>query len=149
MSDKLRECPFCGGEAKWINPNYTIGNIFCKECGTSTQTMHITMAIKVWNTRAKSDKHVLREKILSEDEICICAAIKCNDGTIVRGNRHGDCYITAKAMKKKLSRDQGFITSKNRYVRRKEACILQNKAGIKSIWSGKEIKKILFSEDLY
>jgi hypothetical protein len=86
-------------------------------------------------------------------EFCICAAIICKDGYIVRGHRHGDCIRTMQNMKKEIrqpsSEAQGFITSRNRFVNRKEAAYLQNSAKIKSVWTNNIIKDILFSEDLY
>ncbi len=85
-------------------------------------------------------------------EICICAAVKTTTGEIIRGHRHGDCFYSIQRIKKKIMKHplaQGFITSKNRYVDRKEGAKLQNMAGILSVWTGTKIKKILFSEDLY
>ncbi len=85
-------------------------------------------------------------------EICICAAVIAEDGTIVRGHRHGDCLMTIQRMRKKMrqtSEAQGFITSNNRYVEREEALQLQKAAGIKSADEGGYRGDILFSEDLY
>ena len=87
-----------------------------------------------------------------EKEICICAAVIAEDGTIVRGHRHGDCLVAIHNMGKKpqvFAFSQGFITSKNRYVNRWEARVLQEEAGIKSADSGGYRHDILFSEDLY
>lgn len=86
-------------------------------------------------------------------EICICSAVIAEDGTIIRGHRHADCIYTMHRMRKREkggNENQGFITSKNRYVNRKEGYNLQIKAGIKSIdkkhpYLGDE----LYSEDLY
>ena len=95
-----------------------------------------------------------------EKEICICAAIKYKD-KIWRGQRHNNCIDVARDqlsynMSRKqmneessLFENQGFITSKNRYVDREEGLILQKKAGIKSIAKDGYGKKLLFSEDLY
>lgn len=88
-------------------------------------------------------------------EICICAAIKCSDGTIVRGHRHGDAMWTAREMGKELwneepfGKQQGFITSRNRYVGREEGRRLQDAAGIPSADPGGYRGTTLFSEDLY
>lgn len=85
-------------------------------------------------------------------EICICAAVKTDQGEIYRGHRHGDCFFAITRRKKKIAKTpeaQGFITSKNRFVNRKEGAELQNKAGIKSVWTKGKIVKMLFSEDLY
>ncbi len=94
-------------------------------------------------------------------EIVICAAIRADDGYIVRGHRHNDAIRTMRGMpryvdsKAPYGDDQGFITSKNRYVDRREACQIQQAAGIpsfyeqgdephKAFWNGE-----LYSEDLY
>jgi hypothetical protein len=45
--------------------------------------------------------------------------------------------------------DQGFITSRNRYVGREEALRLQLAAGIKSACPSGYRARDLFSEDLY
>lgn len=87
-----------------------------------------------------------------EKEICICAAVIADDGTIVRGHRHGDCIVAIHNMGKKekiYPMSQGFITSRNRYVTRWEGRQLQKKAGIKSVDPGGYRYDILFSEDLY
>lgn len=86
-------------------------------------------------------------------EIVICAAIKTKDGTIIRGHRHADCVYTAMRMrfdKTDLSyADQGFITSKNRYVTREEGRKIQDAAGIPSASPEGYMPGTLFSEDLY
>lgn len=85
-------------------------------------------------------------------EICICAAVKTECGRIFRGHRHGDCFYAIQRRKLKIAKQpkaQGFITSKNRYVDREEGARLQIEAGIKSAWTGKPVKGLLFSEDLY
>ena len=89
-----------------------------------------------------------------EKEIIICSAVKADDGTIYRGHRHGDCIMTIARAGKKMMRGesedtQGFITSKNRYVGRKEARKIQEEAGIKSVAEGGYRYDTLFSEDLY
>lgn len=92
-------------------------------------------------------------------EICICAAVKTNTGKVFRGHRHSDCF---KAMAVRhlapsdKPEDQGFITSRNRYVDRAEGYKLQMEAGIESAskeYSSAEKgycqKGQLYSEDLY
>lgn len=88
---------------------------------------------------------------LPAPEICICAAVRCDDGTIIRGHRHDNCILTAKAIGKGYTRQdmQGFVTSRNRYVSRMEGGALQNAAGIPSAHYGGPINGMLFSEDLY
>ena len=91
----------------------------------------------------------LREEL---GEIVICAAIKYKDGTIIRGHRHGDCaYDCNRPLKKDFEGHiQGFITSRNRFVDRKEGMKIQKAAGIPSAWEEDgHYGDILFSEDLY
>jgi hypothetical protein len=86
-------------------------------------------------------------------EICICAAVICTDGTIIRGHRHRDCFDGIIRRGKKILKDfdaQGFITSYNRYVTREKGYKLQKEAGIKSAnLEGYNKAGLLFSEDLY
>lgn len=94
-------------------------------------------------------------------EFVICAAIRLPDGTIFRGHRHTDCIKTAKEYVNwnkgdpgeywvsNMAQDQGFITSYNRYVSRKEGYLLQKAAGIDSVAEGGYRGETLFSEDLY
>jgi hypothetical protein len=96
-------------------------------------------------------------------EIIICSAIKLPNGMIFRGHRHSDCIRTAHEFitwnggidpgehhwNNSMSRDQGFITSRNRYVSRSEAMKLQLDAGIPSVAKGGYRGDELFSEDLY
>ena len=88
-------------------------------------------------------------------EICICAAIKGKDGTIVRGHRHGFCKQATWKMSPEVVQEfseqceEGFITSHNRFVSRKEGYALQIMAGIESIAEGGYRHQELFSEDLY
>lgn len=81
-------------------------------------------------------------------EVCICAAIQLADGRVIRGHRHDDCIQTAL----KWDADpayavQGFVTSCNRFVGRREGMALQKAAGIQSVTGYRG--DILFSEDLY
>jgi hypothetical protein len=97
-----------------------------------------------------------------EHEICICAAIRLPDGRVIRGHRHGDCIRTAVELVNwnggvdpgdhwdpSMCTDQGFITSKNRYVGREEGLELQLAAGIPSACARGYSTGKLFSEDLY
>lgn len=87
-------------------------------------------------------------------ETVICSAIKTVEGLIVRGHRHGDCMRTASQIPRvddeKLNEsEQGFITSRNRFVDRLEGRRLQDAAGIPSVALGGYRGAVLFSEDLY
>lgn len=91
-----------------------------------------------------------------DPEIAICAAVRMPDGYVVRGHRHSDCFYTISGIPryqdpKIFGREQGFVTSRNRFVSRVEACKLQVAAGIESVLSGAEayLHGELYSEDLY
>lgn len=95
-----------------------------------------------------------------EKEICICSAIEYS-GKVWRGHRHAHCIaaqndelsytMTRKEMYEEgVTKNQGFMTSKNRFVDRKEGYKLQIEAGIESV--AKDLKYLnneLYSEDLY
>ena len=86
-------------------------------------------------------------------EVCVCAAVKTDAGEIYRGQRHGDCVMAMRGRGKKMGQrgeDQGFITSRNRFVDRIMGMRLQLAAGIKSANPGGYFQdNELFSEDLY
>ena len=57
MSDmKLRECPFCGGEA-YLSDYSTKPYAYCNTCGASMPDRHQTEAeaIEAWNRRANDE----------------------------------------------------------------------------------------------
>lgn len=108
---------------------------------------------------------------MAEHEIVICAAVRLPDGRVFRGHRHGDCIRAARETVNwnggvnpyrdvvddppmeeywtpSMCRDQGFITSANRYVNREEGMRLQLAAGIESVAKG-GYRGQLYSEDLY
>lgn len=93
-------------------------------------------------------------------EICICAAVRAEDGLIIRGHRHAHAMWTLQAIpgyerERPYGDNQGFITSKNRYVNRKEGYEIQKAAGIPSALEGTVHADAafaggeLYSEDLY
>lgn len=106
---------------------------------------------------------VLLEKLYCNQllllEICICAAIRLPDGKLFRGNRHFHCIKDAVewyeythgvgTWDSSLCDDQGFITSRGRYVDREEGYKLQIAAGIASVAEGGYRGEVLYSEDLY
>jgi hypothetical protein len=72
-----------------------------------------------------------------EKEILICAAVRMSDGYIIRGHRHNDCIQTMGNIPRykdawAFGDDQGFVTSRNRYVNRVEGARIKKAAGIKS-----------------
>jgi len=87
-------------------------------------------------------------------EIIICSAILVTqDGLIIRGHRHADCYHNLSQRKTRYPNKvicfDGFITSTNRFLGRKEARKIQEDAGIASVSEGGYRGNILYSEDLY
>lgn len=87
-------------------------------------------------------------------EVCICAAVIAADGRIFRGHRHDDAMAVAGKAGCEVSSlqgAQGFVTSRGRYVNRREAMQLQRAAGARSCYSHDGVLRgvILFSEDLY
>jgi len=99
-----------------------------------------------------------KKKIVAErrcaccKEIVICAATKTTCGKIIRGHRHVDCLTAIKKRKLKSAgpNAQGFITSRNRFVGRKEGLKLQLAAGIPCADKNKKgYRSRLYSEDLY
>lgn len=93
-----------------------------------------------------------REAVV-QPEIVICSAIRMPDGYVVRGHRHNDAVRVAKGMpryKDSTVQDQGFVTSRNRFVDRIEGCAIQKAAGIESVHPAeKYLHGELYSEDLY
>jgi len=94
-----------------------------------------------------------------QKEIILCAAINYK-GTIICGHRHSDCYSILKdLLSKYITYDdlpdrehQGFLTSFNRYVDRKEAWKIaklnnQIQFGYEASENGDDSK--LISENLY
>lgn len=75
------------------------------------------------------------------------AAVKAENGMILLGKSHADCFHQAKNTGIEMSQkalDQGFMTSKGRYVTRRDAAFVAIEAG--QVRHGIEI---LFSEDLW
>lgn len=84
-------------------------------------------------------------------EVVICAAVLANGGRIFRCHRHHDglrALSDGGIEMAEHDRAQGFITSRGRYVGRREALELQRAAGIPSVAPG-GYRGQLFSEDLY
>lgn len=97
-----------------------------------------------------------RQMMSGGAEVVICAAIRMPDGYIVRGHRHCHCIDIAYSIPRYASAwecpfgdDQGFVTSRNRYVTREEGLALQHAAGIPSADPSGYRARELFSEDLY
>lgn len=91
-------------------------------------------------------------------EVCLCAALLLDDGRIIRGHRHDDCIGTYGKWRNAGQRippltrqeQQGFLTSRGRFVSREEGARLMRAVLHHSPYSGRQFDAdILFSEDLY
>lgn len=88
------------------------------------------------------------------DEYILCAAISLtlkegNSPVVLAGYRHGDCFSSAIQLGYEGhidSDEQGFLTSKGRFVGREEAKLIAKRAGQLKTDS---IYKQLISEDIY
>ena len=89
-------------------------------------------------------------------ETIICAAVRAKDGLVVNGHRHADALRALQMMRGRENErpygdDQGFTTSRGRYVDRKEAYKIFVASGAKSVDYKYPIENRdqLYSEDLY
>lgn len=107
-------------------------------------------------SRAEAREEV--EKLFPE--IVICAAVRAKDGTIYRGHRHGHALYKPFGLQgmpgyegeRPHGDDQGFITSRNRYVTREEAYRIFVESGAVSVDESRHPmagRMELYSEDLY
>ena len=97
----------------------------------------------------RAEVATLREQ---HQETCICAAVKTEEGQVIRGHRHHDAmHAAGMAFCRPLRGEegQGFVTSRGRFVDRREGRKLQEAAGIGSCAPGGYRGDLLFSEDLY
>ena len=56
MSEELKPCPFCGGEARFETYGGTACAVVCQTCGCGTPTMRLDdgmIAADLWNHRAE------------------------------------------------------------------------------------------------
>ena len=50
--DELKPCPFCGGEARWVQVKTDVAIVFCAGCGATTaKHFDIRGCVESWNTR--------------------------------------------------------------------------------------------------
>lgn len=102
--------------------------------------------------RSEAENVRLRARLREQEECCIVAAIITANGTIIRGQRHDQCFHIAASMGLLTTTSrhaQGFITSRNRYVEREEGLKLQLAAGIASVSPDGYRPPNLYSQDLY
>lgn len=96
-------------------------------------------------------KHSVEDIIKYSQTLFNCT----KDGYIVRGHRHHHAIRAMKEIpryqndKAPFGDDQGFVTSRGRYVNRKEALVLQRMAGISSVAPSGYRGSELYSEDVY
>lgn len=142
--------------SEFVESLYSIRNMFYK----NDIIYNPIDTIKGWMENIKpeiiyQDRIVTRTETeyIREKEIVICSAVKSTDGRIFMGHRHADCIKTMKDTGIEYSskpEDQGFITSKNRFVDRKDGYWIQIKAGIESVCEQEKYWNMeLHSEDLY
>ena len=65
VSDELRPCPFCGGEAEFEVYGGTACAVVCQtcQCGTSTVCLDDEMrAVEAWNRRAERTCHIVKTR---------------------------------------------------------------------------------------
>lgn len=85
-------------------------------------------------------------KIKGKERI-LHAAFKTKSGYVVTGKCHGDCFWKGRNMGLEMSskaQDQGFVTSKGRYVNREKAALIAKRAG-----QIDTMKAALISEDIW
>lgn len=135
---------------------HVLGNRFGPDCETCNPPKEPTLneIADFWLNEIDLAIKQTEERI--GKEIVICSAIRMNDGYIVRGHRHADVIRTASQIPRykndrPFGSNQGFVTSKGRYVDRIEGAKIQKLAGIKSkMPEGQEyLHGELYSEDLY
>lgn len=103
-------------------------------------------------TDADADRAALPQ---AEPEVCICAALQMPDGYVVRGHRHDGAIKTAGGMSRYTREhiyeaEQGFVTSRNRFVGREEGARLMRAVDWHDPKTGLPfLADVLFSEDLY
>lgn len=136
-------CSQCGRQVPESVPERWWGRV-CEQCDSGEATM------------AEKFLQIARARIQHAPEIVICAAVRDIGGTVIRCHRHhhGLAVLRERWASRShnivaLEAEQGFVTSRNRYVDRREAMALQLAAGIQSVAPGGYRGEQLFSEDLY
>lgn len=66
MSDELRPCPFCGGEAEFETYGGTACAVTCRKCRCGTPTVRLNdgeRAVEAWNRRAGRTWHDFSDEL--------------------------------------------------------------------------------------
>ena len=82
MSEELKPCPFCGGEALFETYGGTACAVVCQtcHCGTATARLYDGMeAVKAWNRRAERTCRMEYNEEWSGDELYPTECYNCSE----------------------------------------------------------------------
>lgn len=132
LVESTYRCSWC--HAEWTCIEEELGTL-----GLSSHPVNSCLWVRAFEVVARSTNR----------EVCLCAAIRFDDGLIIRGHRHADCMRTAYNQTPRPigHPEQGFLTTLGRFVDRQDGLHLQQAAGIDSVRGG--YQQELYSEDLY
>ena len=101
MSNKLKLCPLCGGEADFqISYYHTYARISCNKCGLSTLDLKgdddgKKRLIELWNNRVNDPKWIpIEQQEPSEFELVLCCILGEKENTIEILYRLEDSYYS-------------------------------------------------------
>lgn len=132
---------------EWINNIYNRLGLF----GNSNEDPDILYEFGFKVREEKNPEYIICSAIwFDDDKKHIHQPKNITSGYIIAGHRHHNCFETLGVISDrnekllKYEKEQGFITNNNFFVDRKEAAEIAYKSN-----QIKEIKKELYSEDLY
>lgn len=82
MSEELKPCPFCGGEARFETYGGTACAVVCQTCGCGTSTMRLDdgmIAADLWNHSAERTCRMEYNERLSYDEYYPTECYNCSE----------------------------------------------------------------------